>query len=102
MLLEDAFVLRDPLAVRLLVTSGAVLAAGYPEVCGAERIAHAAESMWEHNHTYVAEPQRVLQTRTTALVVAEHGINVARRQADGCWRYEILLLGKAGLERNEP
>jgi hypothetical protein len=101
-LLEDAFVMRDPLAVRRLVTSGAVLAAGYPEVFGAERIAHVAEALWEHHHTYVAEPQRVLQTRHTALLVAEHGINVARRQADGCWRYEILLLETSESERNEP
>lgn len=92
MLLEDAFVMRDPQAVMRLVTHGTVLAVGHPEVCGAEHIARTAEALWQHNLTYVAEPQRVLETRTTALVVAEQGINVARRQTDGCWRYEILLL----------
>jgi hypothetical protein len=39
--------------------------------------------MWECEYTYLAEPRRVLQARNTALVVAERGINVARRGTDG-------------------
>jgi ketosteroid isomerase-like protein len=91
-LFEDACVLRDRKALIQLFGDGAVLAAWGPEVRGAEEIARSAAAMWERGYTYLAEPQRVLQARNTALVVAERGINVVRRETDGSWRYAISLL----------
>lgn len=93
-LFEDAFVLRDRDAVTQLFDDGAVLVAGDGprEARGAEEIARSAEAMWERGREYLADPQRILQARDTALVVAEQGINVVRRGSDGCWRYAISLL----------
>jgi hypothetical protein len=91
-LLEDAFVIRDPQALIELFENGAVLVAGdVPEARG-EAIAGFASALWDGAHTYVADPRRILQARDTALVVADRGINVARRGRDGVWRYAIALL----------
>jgi hypothetical protein len=90
-LLEDALLMRDREAVLGLFEDGAVLdAGGLPEARGAAQIATLASALWER--TFVADPRRVLQARDTALVVGERGINVARRGADGAWRYAISLL----------
>ena len=51
-----------------------------------------AREMWAHDQTYLADPRRVLQARTTGLVLTRHGINVVRRGTDGSWRYAIALL----------
>lgn len=93
-LLEDAFVIRDPKALAELFEDGAVLVAGdaQPEARGGEEILQLTAAMWERDAIYLAEPQRVLQARDTALVVAERGINVVRRGSDGVWRYAISLL----------
>ena len=92
-LFEDAFVTRDREALAQLFEDGAVLAAqGRPHACGADEIARVATSIWEDGRTYVADPRQVLQARDTALVVADRGINVARRGSDRCWRYAIALL----------
>jgi len=92
-LFEDAFVTRDRAALAQLFEDGAVLVGGGPvEARGGEQIAGFAATMWEGGHTYVADPQRVLQARDTALVVATQGINVVRRGSDGRWRYAISLL----------
>ena len=48
--------------------------------------------MWERDRTYVADPQRILQARDTALVMAHGGIKVARCGSDGVWRFVISLL----------
>jgi quercetin dioxygenase-like cupin family protein len=93
-LFEDAFVVRDREALAGLFEDGAVLVTGQanaPSRGGAE-IARAAAAIWDGDHTYVAQPLHVLQARNTALVVAERGINVMRRDADGGWRYAISVL----------
>jgi hypothetical protein len=93
-LLEDACLLRDEAALAGLFEDGAVLAAGgdAPQARGGETIARLATALWDSERRYVASPQRVLQARTTALVVAERAINVLRRGDDGRWRYAISLL----------
>ncbi len=93
-LFEDAFVIRDPDALGRLFEEGAVLVAAdrADEARGGEAITGLAVAMWDHDRTYVAEPQRVLQARDTALVLAERSINVVRRGGDGAWRYAISLL----------
>jgi hypothetical protein len=93
-LLEDAFVIRDGGALVELFEDGAVLVAddGSREARGGFEIARLATEMWTHDRTYLADPRRVLQARSTGLVVAKRGINVVRRGADGAWRYAIALL----------
>jgi ketosteroid isomerase-like protein len=93
-LFEDAFVIRDRGALAELFEDGAVLVPydGEQEARGGEEIALFATAMWDNDHTYVADPQRVLQARDTALVVAEHSIHVMRRGSSGEWRYAISLL----------
>lgn len=91
-LFEDAFVVRHPEAFTDLFEESALLAEGYAaDVRGGEAIARLLSGMSDRGITYVADPRRVLQARDTALVIASHGINVARRSADG-WRYAISLL----------
>jgi ketosteroid isomerase-like protein len=94
MLFEDAFVVRDRAALAALFEDDAVLVkeGGTHEARGGHEIARMATTMWDGNRTYLADPRRVLQARDTALVVAEHGINVVRRSSDGIWRYAISLL----------
>jgi hypothetical protein len=93
-LFEDAFVVRDGAAVAALFEDGAVLVAGAApgEARGSAAIARIAIELWSADVTYVAEPQRVLQTRDTALVVGPCGVSVVRRGADATWRYAIALL----------
>lgn len=93
-LLEDAFVVRDGDALARLFEDGAVLVAGGGprEARGTEEISRLATAMWERDRVYLADPRRVLQSRDTALVVAERGINVLRRGSDGMWRFAISLL----------
>src|ERR671915_1079680 len=93
-LFEDTFVTRDGAALARLFEDGAVLLTrdGSMEARGGGRIAELAAAMWERGCTYLADPQRVLQARDTALVVADCGINVVRRGSDGTWRYAISLM----------
>ena len=99
-LLEDAFVIRDGEALIELFEDGAVLVGDdVPEARGQEEIWRFASALWDRDHTYVADPQRILQARNTALVVADGGINVARRGSDGGWRYAIALLSLDRLAR---
>lgn len=93
-LLEDAFLNRDAQAVCDLFDPGAVLVAGAPaeEAHGSERIEHLAEAILASDRSYLADPQRVVQARDTAMVLANGGINVVRRGSDGGWRYAIALL----------
>ncbi|HUR83924.1 MAG TPA: hypothetical protein VMY78_01140 [Solirubrobacteraceae bacterium] len=93
-LFEDAFVVRDCAAVAALFEEGAVLVMSgvRGEVRGDEEIARTATAMWSADRTYLAAPQRVLQARDTALIVAPNGVNVVRRAGDGTWRYAIALL----------
>jgi Domain of unknown function (DUF4440) len=93
-LFEDAFVLRDPAALEPLFETHALLyAAGVTgEVRGSEEIALSAPALWSRNLTYVADPWRVVQAHDLALVLAQQGMSVVRRGADGTWRYAISLL----------
>jgi hypothetical protein len=93
-LLEDAFVTRDGGAVADLFEEEAVLAAddGGPPARGGDQIARPFTAIWQANHKFVAQPQRILQASGTALVVADASISVVRRGSDGAWRYAISLL----------
>lgn len=92
-LFEDAFVLRDRALLGELLDDGAVLAeADGVHARGAEAIGQAVAELWARDRIYVARPRRVLQTRDTALVVADAGIHVLRRAGDGAWRAAISLL----------
>ncbi len=93
-LFEDAFVVRDRAAIAELFEDGAVLVRGDAPIAarGGAQIARVATQMWDRDLTYLADTQRVLQARDTALVIAQHGTNVVRRGADGTWRYAISLL----------
>jgi hypothetical protein len=99
-LLEDTLLVRDREALRDLFAQGAVLVAGGDGATrGGEAIARRALGVWGGAHPYVADPRRVVQARDIALVVAGEGINVARRDPDGIWRYAIVL--RDGPERSE-
>jgi hypothetical protein len=93
-LLEDAFVLHDPQALAELFQPGAMLVVGggLPEARGRRQIARVAAQLWDSQRLYLADPQRVLQARDTALVLAGRAINVVRRTDNGSWRYQISLL----------
>ena len=95
-LLEDAFVTRDAEAVCAMFEAGAVLIASTArqEARGREEIGRLAKARWEGDRTYVAEPQRVVQARRTALVLGSGGVSVVRRGDDGGWRYAIALLSQ--------
>ncbi len=100
-LFEDAFVLRDHAALAELFDNGAILAAEAEptEARGGEQIARLASAIWGRNRLYIAAPRRVLQAREITLIVADQGINVARRGSDGNWRYAIALLNDETTER---
>jgi hypothetical protein len=100
-LFEDAFVLRDEAALAELFDDGAVLVAGRTpvEARGGEQIARLAGAVWSRDRLYVAAPRRLHQAREITLIVADGGINVARRSADGRWRYAIALLDEDTTER---
>ena len=93
-MLEDAFVLRDREALAELFDDGAILVAGRDrsEARGAEAIARSVEALWSGERSYVAEPQLVVQTRDTALVLAAGGVSVVRRTSNDAWRYAISVL----------
>ena len=91
-LLEDAFVLRDSTVLEALFHAGAVIAErGGLQARGHDAISRGLAELWERGCTYVARTRRVLQTHETALVVADAGIHVLRRDSDGAWRAAISL-----------
>ena len=96
LLLEDAFVTRDAEALCEMFEEGAVLSAdtAQQEARGREEIGRLAKALLEGDRTYVAEPQRVVQARKTALVLGSGGVSVVRRGDDGAWRYAIALLSQ--------
>jgi hypothetical protein len=98
-MLEDALVVRRPEAVASLFEGGAVLVGGDLHARGGEQIARLALAMWAGESGYVADPRRVTQARDIALVVTEHGVNVARRSDDGSWRYTIVVA--SAIQRTE-
>ena len=92
MLFEDAFVVRDGRRSRSCSRTGPCSAPSPGEARGGEQIGRLAAAMWERKYSYLADPQRIVQARDTALVVARQGINVVRRRSDGNWLYAISLL----------
>jgi hypothetical protein len=103
-LLEDAFVLHDQQALAELFQPDAmlVMGGGLPEARGQQQIARIAAKVWDLDRSYLADLRRVLQTRDTALVLAGHAVNVARRGNDGFWRYTISLLDPSESGRAAP
>jgi hypothetical protein len=94
-LLEDAFVLRSGEAITELFEDGAVFVAdGTWEARGGPEIEHLVTEMWQRNRSYLAEPRRIVQAGSTALIMTECGANVVRRGTDGAWRYAIALLSQ--------
>jgi hypothetical protein len=92
-LLEDAFVLHDEEALPQFFQPGAMLVVGgLPEAHGRRQIARVAAQLWNLDHSYLADPRRILQVHDTALVLGERAINVVHRGTDGFWRYAISLL----------
>jgi hypothetical protein len=92
-LLEDAFVVRDALAVAELFEPDALLAAvgATHPARGLPAIAELAAGLWERDRIHIAQPRTILQTRSAALVVAPRAISALHRGPDG-WRYAISLL----------
>jgi mannose-6-phosphate isomerase-like protein (cupin superfamily) len=91
-LFEDALVIRDRQVLPTLFASGATLVIGDEQpIRGGEAIAHVVLAMWDGVGTYVADPRRVVVARDIALIVAEQGVNVMQRGADGAWRYAIVV-----------
>ena len=72
-----------------------------PEARGGEAIGRAVAELWARGCTYLARPRRVLQSRDTALVIADAGIHVLRRGGDGAWRAAISLLETEASIRSE-
>jgi hypothetical protein len=95
-LLEDAFVLRDCVALADLFEDRSVLleSAGTGRLAQ-EAIAIAAEEVWETVDRYLGGRHRIFKSRDTALLVGDGAINVARRGDDGAWRFAISLIGLA-------
>jgi hypothetical protein len=93
-LLEDAFVLHDPMALTQLFYPTAMLVTrdGLSEARGHPQIAQVASQLWDSERLYLADPRRILQVRDIALILAGRATNVVRRAGDGSWRYAISLL----------
>jgi hypothetical protein len=93
-LLEDAFVLHDPIALTQLFYPTALLVTGdgLSEARGRRQIAEVASQLWDSQRLYLADPGRILQVRDIGLILAGRATNVVRRAADGSWRYAISLL----------
>lgn len=95
-LFEDALRLSDGVALMRLFASGATLiAANEPPARGMAAITTSALDVWRGEQVYVAHPRQMVLARDIALIVTEHGSNVARRTAEGGWRYAIVHQGLA-------
>ena len=91
-LFEDALVQADSVMLAALFEPGATLVIDKePPVRSREAITSMALGTWGGEHPYIADPQRVLVARNTALIIAEQSINVVHRDRDGAWRYAIVL-----------
>ncbi len=103
--MEDAFVTCDHSVLAELFADGAVLLAGgdAAESRGDAQIALRSASLCERGYRYLADPQRVLRSRDTTLVVAKHAVNVMHRGTDRRWRYAISVLTLENpTERSKP
>jgi hypothetical protein len=95
-LFEDALIRNDRSALAALFAAGAVLAVDDEPPARGEDISRASFWLWGNGHSYIAEPSRVLVARDVALIVTERGVNVARRDGGGGWRYAIVRQTVAG------
>jgi hypothetical protein len=102
-LFEDTLILGDRDAIVSLFDEHAVMAAdaGSIEARGAWEIARLSAVMRERGYAYVAEPRRIVQASSTALVVAERAVNVMHRGPEGGWRYAISLINTDHLRSSE-
>jgi hypothetical protein len=98
-LLEDVFVLHDHEALLQLFEPRAVLCTGAiaSQARGSEAIAQVANLLWDRNHRYLADPRRILQARSTALVLSQQAINVLGRDDSGTWRFAICCLDEVAV-----
>lgn len=92
MLLEDSLLLRDPESLMKLFVDGAVLVVDEEASVRGKEIARLALATWNNNHTYIADPRRVIQMRDIALVISMQSINVMHRDSNGRWQYVIISL----------
>jgi hypothetical protein len=90
MLLEDAFVLRDPGALAALFEPGAVVAG----VAGPQPVSELGEAFWEIG--YWSEPRRIVQGRRTAVVIGTCAVSVMHRSETGSWHYAICVFDDGG------
>lgn len=86
-LLEDALVLGDHAGLTALFDDRAVLVGAGTEARGAQAIAEVLTA-----NGYVASNARVVRAGDAALVVADGGVHVVRRDRRGAWRAAISLL----------
>jgi hypothetical protein len=89
-LFEDALVLEDGAALAALFEGGALLAMNDEPPVRGEGLWRAVLARWGNGQPYVADCRQVLVARDIALMVGERGVNVARRDRDGGWRYAIV------------
>jgi hypothetical protein len=89
-LFEDALVLGDRAALASLFVGPAVLAVNDESAVRGDEIGRLALAWWGDGHAYVADPRRLLVARDIALIVGERGVNVARRDRNGDWKYAIV------------
>jgi ketosteroid isomerase-like protein len=89
---EDALLIGDAELLADLFDDDATLIVGaeLPARDG-EEIARLALTTWQGSHGYVAGPRYVAQVGDIALILAEEGINIARRSREGAWRYAIVF-----------
>jgi hypothetical protein len=100
-LLEDALITRDAEALTALFEDHAILVQDKGHATRGHGIAQLALATWHGDHSYIADPRRVIQARDIALIVTAGGINVARRGHDGTWRYAVILQASVeGLDRS--
>lgn len=102
MLLEDGLIIRDPEALAALFDEHAVLVPGnQPALHGPGDIVQSGLKIWNAERGYVADPQCIVQAHDIALLVSARGLNVARRSANGTWRFAIVFLRvEHAIERN--
>ncbi len=107
-LFEDAYAARDATAIAALCQDDAVMVTpDGDELRGSHAIVGMAEEFWKGDLAYVSEVTRVAEAGDTALMVFRWtmsardgqvadegtGVDVARRQPDGTWKYVIGLPG---------
>lgn len=91
-MLEDAFIVKDAVAVAELFEETALLVDGRDssEVRGRPEIARAIAALW-NDWMYIADSNRVLQAGDLAVSLGR-SVNVLRRRPDGMWKLAIAML----------